>query len=206
MTPSMSLGLGVTGNKKRKRSKKKKKELRVTQKGTGSDEPQLVSCSGSSGSEASDTTAADSGVNLASPVPGRTGHKKARLSNPTAGSHTSRTPPLSPDTRRELDAEVPGGNNSQMDDDNPLSGASDHPLSNADVEIEHEFSIIEFSDENDGGDGSGKDVSMDAETDISAGSAGCPRDGNAIHLLQPCYGDNTGAESHHKYCSGCSLW
>ena len=92
------------------------------------------------------------------------GHKKAKLSNPTAGSNTSRTPPLSPDTRQELDVEGAGGNDSQMDDDNPLSGASDHPLSDADVEVEHESSVVESSDENDGGNGSGKDVSMDAET------------------------------------------
>ena len=137
--PSMSQSLGVAGNTKKRKRSRKKKELRVTQKGTGNDEPQFVSCSGSSGSKASDTTAADSGVNLASPVPSRTGQKKARLSNPTAGSHTSRTPPLSPDTRQELDAEVPGGNDSQMDDDNPLSGESDHPLSDADVEGEHEI-------------------------------------------------------------------
>ena len=89
--PSMSQSLGVVG-KKRKRSQKKK-ELRVTQKGTGEDEPRFVSCSGSSGSEASYTTAHNSGVNLASPVPSRTGQKKAKLSNPTASSNVSRTPP-----------------------------------------------------------------------------------------------------------------
>ena len=160
---SMSLSLGVTGNKKRKRSKRKKKELRATQRGTGNDEPELISFTGSSGSEASDTTAADSGLNLASPVPGRTGHKKARLSSHTAGSNTSRTSPLSPDAQRQLDAEVPGRNDSQMDDDNPLSGASDHPISNADAEIKHKSSVAESSDENDGGDGSGKDVPRDAE-------------------------------------------
>ena len=51
-----------------------------------------------------------------------------------------------------------------MDDDNLLSGASDHPLSDADVEGEHESSVAESSDGNDEGDGSGKDVPMDAET------------------------------------------
>ena len=152
-----------------------------------------------------DTTAADSGVNLASPVPSRTGQKKARLSDPTAGYHTSRTPPLSPDTRWELDAEAPGGNDSQMDDDNLLSGASDHPLSNADVEGEHESSAAESSDGNDGGDGSRRDVSMDAETTTQPAPPRCPRDSNAIHLLQPCYGD-AGAESHYNYRPGCSLW
>ena len=163
--PNMSQSLGTTGTKKRKRSKKKKKELQVTQKGVGSDEPQLVSCSGSSKTEASDTTAGDSGVNLVSPVPSRMGPEKARLSNPAASSHTSRTPPLSPDARQELDAEAQGRNDSLMDDDNPLSGASDHPLSNADAEGGHVSSAIESSDENnDGGDGNGKDVSMDAET------------------------------------------
>ena len=162
--PSMSQSLGVAGKTKKRKRSRKKKELRGTQKGTGNDEPQLVSCSGSSSSEASDTTAPDSGVNLTSPVPSRTGQKKARLSNPTAGSHASCTPLLSPDTRQELDAEVPGGNESQMDDDNPLSSASDHLLSDADVEGEHESSVAESSDENDGGDGSGKDVPMDAKT------------------------------------------
>ena len=89
--PSMSQSLGGAANTKKRKRSRKKKELRVTQKGTGNDEPKFVSCSGSSGSEASDTTAADSGVNLASPVPSRMGQKKARLSGPTAGSHTSRT-------------------------------------------------------------------------------------------------------------------
>ena len=51
-----------------------------------------------------------------------------------------------------------------MDDDNPLSGASDHLLSDADVEGEHESSVAESSDGNDGGDSSGKDVPMDAKT------------------------------------------
>ena len=50
-----------------------------------------------------------------------------------------------------------------MDDDNLLSGASDHPLSDADAEGEHESGVTESSDENDGGDGSGKDEPMDAE-------------------------------------------
>ena len=158
--PNMSQSLGVTGNKKRKRSKKK--ELRVTQKGTGDDEPQMVSYSGSSGTEASDTTTADSGVNLASPVPSRS--KKAKISSPTAGSHTSWTPPLSPDTRQELDTETPGGNDSQVDDDNPLSGASDHVLSDPEVEVDHKSSGDESSDENDGEDGGGKNESMDAKT------------------------------------------
>ena len=153
----MSQSLGTTSTKKRKRPKKKKKELRVTEKGTGNDEPQYVSVSGSgsSGTEASDTTAGDSGVNLASPV--RTGPKKARLSNTGPGSHVSRTPPLSLDARKELDTEAQEGNNS-MDDDNPLSGASDHPLSNADAEMGPVSSAIKSSDENnDGGDGDGKD-------------------------------------------------
>ena len=161
----MNQTLGTTGTKKRKRPKKKKKELRVTQKGVGNDEPQLVSFSGSSETEASDTTAGDSGVNLVSPVPSRTGPKKARLSNPAPSSHTSRTPPLSPDACQELDVEAQGENDSLMDNDNPLSGASDHPLSDAEVKVERESSAIESSDENnDGGDGNGKDVSMEAET------------------------------------------
>ena len=161
----MSQSLGTTGTKKRKRSKKKKKELRVTQKGIGSNEPQYVSVSGSgsSGTEASDTTAGDSGVNLTSPVPSRMGPKKARLSNTAPGSHMSRTPPLSPDARKELDTEAQGGNNSSMDDDNPLSGASDPPLSDGDAEMGPVSSAIESSNENnDGGDGDGKDVPMDA--------------------------------------------
>ena len=91
--PSMIQGLGGSGKAKKRKRTQKQKELRVTQRGTGNDEPQLVSCSGSSSSEASDTTAHDSGVNLASPVPSRTGQKKARLSDPTAGSNASRTPP-----------------------------------------------------------------------------------------------------------------
>ena len=136
----------------------------MTQRGVGDDEPRLISCSGSSGSEASDTTAPDSGVNLASPIPSRMGQKKARLNGPTASSNASRTPPLSPDTRRELDAEAQGGDESQMDDDNPLSGASDHPLSDADVDGDHESGVTESSDKDDGGDGSGKDMPMDAET------------------------------------------
>ena len=65
--PSMSQSLGMSGKTKKRKRTRKRKELRVTQKGTGNDEPQFVSCSGSSGSEASDTTAHDSGVNLASP-------------------------------------------------------------------------------------------------------------------------------------------
>ena len=162
--PSMSQSLGGAATTKKRKRSRKKKELRVTQKGTGKDEPQFFSCSGSSGSEASDTTAADSGVNLASPVPSRTGQKKPRLSDPAAGSHTSRTPPLSPDARQELDEEAPGGNDSQMDDDNPLSGASDHPISDADIKVENEYSAIESSDGNEGGDGSRKDASMDADT------------------------------------------
>ena len=162
--PIMSQTLGATGTKNRKRpKKKKKKELQVTQKGVGSDEPQLVSFSGSSETEASDTTAGDSGVNLVSPVPSRTGTKKARLDNPAPSSHTSRTPPLSPDARQELDAEAQEGNDSLMDDDNPLSGASDHPLSDADAEGGHVSSTIESSDENDDG-GDGKDDPMDTET------------------------------------------
>ena len=158
-----SQSLGTTGTKKRKRPKKKKKELRVTQKGVGNDEPQHVTCSGSSETEASDTTAGDSGVNLASPVPSRTGPKKAKLSNVAASSHASCTPPLSPDARKELDTEAQGGNDSMMEDDNPLSGASDHPLSDADAERGPVSSAIESSDENnDGGNGDGKDVPLDA--------------------------------------------
>ena len=134
------------------------------------------------------------------------GHKKATLSNPTAGSHTSRTPPLSPDARQALDAEAPGGNDSQMDDDNPLSGASDHPLSDADLEAEHESSTVESSDENDGEDASGKDVSMDAETTSQPALPAAQDSGNAIHLLQPCNGDNTIAEPHYSYRPGSSLW
>ena len=162
--PSMVQSLGASGKTKKRKRTRKRKELRVTQKGSGNDEPKFVSCSESSGSEASDTTAHDSGVNLASPIPSRMGQKKARLSDPTAGSSASHTPPLSPDTKRELDTETQGGNESQMDDDNPLSGASDHPLSDADVEGDHESGVTEYSDEDDGGDGSGKDVPMDAET------------------------------------------
>ena len=144
--PVMSQSLDSTGTKKRKRTKKKKKELRVTQKGVGDDEPQVVSCSGSSGSEASDTTAGDSGVNLTSPVPSVSGPKKAKLSNVGASSHASRTPPLSPDTRKELDMEVQDADDTMMDDDNPLSGASDHPLSDADVEKGPVSSTIESSE------------------------------------------------------------
>ena len=151
--PSMAQTLGGSGKTKKRKRTRKRKELRVTQKGTGNDEPQFVSCSGSSASEVSDTTAHDSGVNLANPIPSRTGQKKARLSDPTTGSNASCTPPLSPDTRRELDEEAPGGNESQMDDDNLLSGASDHPLSNADIEAEHESGATESSDENDEGTG-----------------------------------------------------
>ena len=159
--PVMSQSIGTTGTKKRKRPKKKKtKEFRVTQKGVGNDEPEYVTCSGSS--EASDTTAGDSGVNLASPVPSRTGPKKAKLSNVTAGSNASRTPPLSPDARKELDTEAQDGDD-PMEDDNPLSGASDHPISDADAEGGPVSSAIESSEEdNDGENGDGKDVPMDA--------------------------------------------
>ena len=158
---TMSQSLGSTGTKKRKRTKKKK-ELRVTQRGAGEDEPQLVSCSGSSWSEGSDTTAGDSGVILTSPVPSGSGPKKAKLSSIGAGSHASRTPPLSPDARKELDMEVQDRNDAMMDDDNPLSGASDHPLSDADVEKGPESSTIESSDENnDGGNEDGKEVPVD---------------------------------------------
>ena len=106
----------------------------MTQKGSGKDEPTWVTCSSSSGSEASDTTAADSGVNLTSPVSTGKGMKKAKLASstvPAPGSNVSHTPPLSPNTRQELDAETLGGNESQPDDDAPLSGQSNHPVSDA---------------------------------------------------------------------------
>ena len=155
--PVMSQKIGTTGTKKRKRSKKKKRvmEFRVTQKGVGKDSPEYVSCSGSS--EASDTTAADSGVNLASPVPSRTGPKKARLGNETAGSNISRTPPLSPDARKELEMDAQNVDD-LMEDDNPLSGVSDHPLSDTDPEGEPAVSsAVESSDEdNDGENEDGK--------------------------------------------------
>ena len=158
--PVMSQKIGTTGTKKRKRSKKKKKELRVTQKGVGSDSPEYVSYSGSS--ESSDTTAADSGVNLASPVPSRTGSKKARLSSEAAGSNVSRTPPLSPDARKELEMEAQAMDD-PMEDDNPLSGASDHPLSDTDPEGGPVSTAVESSEEdNDGENGDGKDVPADA--------------------------------------------
>ena len=69
------------GGKSRKRKKRngKHREFKVTQKGTVNDEPTWVTCSSSSGSDASDTTAADSGVNLASPVTNRKGSKKAKF-------------------------------------------------------------------------------------------------------------------------------
>ena len=168
----MSQKIGKTGTKKRKRPKKKKvKELRVTQKGAGNDEPEYVTCSGSS--EASDTTAGDSGVNLASPVPSRTGPKKARLSNEAAGSNASRTPPLSPDARKELDAEAQDMDD-PMEDDNPLSGASDHPLSDTDPEGGPVSTAVESSEEdNDGENGDGKDVPADA-TPLDAEEASQP--------------------------------
>ena len=167
----MSQKIGTTGTKKRKRSKKKKKELRVTQKGVGSDSPEYVSYSGSS--ESSDTTAADSGVNLASPVPSRTGSKKARLSSEAAGSNVSRTPPLSPDARKELEMEAQDMDD-PMEDDNPLSGASDHPLSDTDPEGGPVSTAVESSEEdNDGENGDGKDVPADA-TPLDAEEASQP--------------------------------
>ena len=209
----MSQSLGATGSKKRKRPKKKKKELRVTQKGAGNDEPQYVTCSGSSGTEASDTTAGDSGVNLASPVPSRTGPKKAKLSDVGASSHTSRTPPLSPDARKELDTEAQDGNRNDpmSEDDNPLSGASDHPLSDADAERGSESSTIESSNEdNDGGNGDGKDVPMDA-TPVDAETTSQPTapvvqtPATPSTSADPDNKDDNPDESSHRYHSGCSF-
>ena len=177
----MSQTLGAPGSnantgegKSRKRKKHHKcKELRVTQKGSGKDEPMWVTCSSSSGSEASDTTAADSGVNLASPASTGKGPKKAKLTStpvPAPGSNVSRTPSLSPNSRRELDADALGGDKSQPDDDTPLSGQSDHPVSDANGNSDGEedmFGVEEFSDGEDGqdrADGGKKDTPVDVES------------------------------------------
>ena len=95
--------------RKRKRKGPKCCELKVTQKGVGLDEPQFFSGSSGSGSDISDTTVPDSGVNLASPISFGSGQKKAKVATPSApvsGSTTSHMPPLSPDTRRRLDEEA----------------------------------------------------------------------------------------------------
>ena len=117
-------------------------------------------CSSSSSSDGSDTTARDSGVNLASPVPSSKGSKKAKLTSvtvPAPGSNVSRTPPLSPDTLRELDAETTGGQDLRLDDDAPLSGQSDHPDSDSNDDSggeEEMHGVEEYSDGEDGQDGS----------------------------------------------------
>ena len=180
--PVMSQSLGDPGNnantggdpsRKRKKRHRKCQELRVTQKGSGKDEPTWVTCSSSSGSDASDTMAQDSGVNLASPISTGKGSKKAKLTSatvPAPGSTVSRTPPLSPDTLRELDAETVGRNDSQPDDDAPLSGQSDHPVSDADGESDGQEGMLgvkEFSDGEDAqdrADESGKDPPGDTES------------------------------------------
>ena len=117
--------------------------------------------------------AQDSGVNLASPVSTGKGSKKAKLTSvavPAPGSNVSCTPPLSPDTLRELDAETMGGHDSQLDDDAPLSGQSDRPDSDANNDSEGEeemFGVKEFSDGEDGQDGADggkKDMPGDTES------------------------------------------
>ena len=90
-------------------------------------------------------------MNLASPASTGKGPKKAKLTStpvPAPGSNVSRTPPLSPDTRQELDADALGGDESQPDDDAPLSGQSDHPVSDANGDSDGEedmFGVEEFS-------------------------------------------------------------
>ena len=179
--PSMSQSLTdpgrstKSGGKTRKRKKRhgNRKELRVTDRGSGKDEPRWVTCSSSSSSDGSDTTARDSGVNLASPVPSSKGSKKAKLTSvtvPAPGSNVSRTPPLSPDTLRELDAETTGGHDLQLDDDAPLSGQSDHPDSNTNDDSggeEEMAGVEEYSDGEDGQDGADgdkKDTPGDTES------------------------------------------
>ena len=156
-------GSGVGGSRKRKRKGPKHHELKVTQKGVGADEPQFFSGSSGSGSDVSDTTAPDSGVNLASPVSVGSGQKKAKVTAPSApvpGSTTSRMPPLSPDTRRRLDEEAQGTEDSLLDDDDLLSGHSDHTPSDGEGEGDQEMSSAdEFSD---GGDDGEKGEPMEA--------------------------------------------
>ena len=149
-------GSGDGGSRKRKRKGPKRCELKVTQKGVGMDEPQFFSGSSSSGSDVSDTTAPDSGVNLASPISVGLGQKKAKVTTPSAlapGSTASRMPPLSPDTRRRLDEEAQGMEDSLLDDDDPLSSHSDHTPSDGEGEGDQEMSSTdEFSDRDDDGE------------------------------------------------------
>ena len=60
-------GSGDGRSRKRKRRGHRHHELKVTQKEVGTDKPQFFSSSSGSRSDVSDTTAPDSGVNLASP-------------------------------------------------------------------------------------------------------------------------------------------
>ena len=104
------------------------------------------------GSEVSDTTAQDSGVNLASPGSTASGQKKAKVTDqsvPAPGSTVSHTPPLSPDTRRRLDEETQGVDEPVPDDDGPLSGDSDHTASDGDGDSDQEMASAEGSPDDD---------------------------------------------------------
>ena len=179
--PAPGSNTNTGGDKSRKRKKRngKCREFKVTQKGTRNDEPMWVTCSSSSGSDVSDTTAADSGVNLASPITTGKGLKKAKFTGtavPAPGSNVSRTPPLSPDTRQELDVETMGGDDSQPDDDAPLSGHSGHPSSDDSSESDGEeemFGMEEFSDAEDGQDGADSGQ-RDTTRDIEPSGAKAP--------------------------------
>ena len=176
---------GGSKSKKRKKKSHRHRELRVTKKGVGDDEPQFVAGSSSdpSGSDESDTTVADSGVNLASPISTRLGRKKAKVTGPSilpAVSTISRTPPLSPNTRWRLDGETLGKNETQQDDDGLLSGHSNHAFSDGDGDGDQEMSSVEeFSD---GDEEDGKDVPMDVDTTTPQAPFDCNRYSNALHL------------------------
>ena len=114
-----SVGGEHTGKQiKEKKEEKPQATQSYTEESRGRCKPKFVtgSSSDSSSSDESDTTVADSGVNLASPVSIGPGWKKAKVTDPSipaAGLTISCTPPLSPDTRQRLDEETQGGNETQ---------------------------------------------------------------------------------------------
>ena len=179
-------GSGDGKSRKRKRRGHRRRELKATQKGVGTDEPQFFSSSSGSGSDMSDTTAPDSGVNLASPVSIGSGQKKAKVnapSGPVPGSTTSRMPPLSPDTRRRLDEEAQGTEDSLLDDDNPLSGHSDRTPSDGEGEGDQEMSSAEeFSD---GGEEGIKGEPMEVEAPADKETAAPSTFNDATTLTTP---------------------
>ena len=123
----------------------------------------------------SDTTAPDSGVNLASSISIGSGQKKAKVnapSDPAPGSTTSRTPLLSPDTRRRLDEEAQGTEDSLLDDDDPLSGHSNCTPSDGEGEGDQKMSSADkFSDGGkDGEKGEPMEVGAPADKETAAPS------------------------------------